>query len=91
MGWAYCGEDDLGRPIGYGVPAHCDNKWHGIRSCFKRIDRGLSYVCGDMHGGGEYGCGRYFCYGHLNLTEWGQLCEACTQRMESEVETPGPQ
>jgi len=59
MGWAYCGTDDYGREIGYGIGATCDQ-----RGCDEVIDRGLGYVCGPMHGGDEGGCGRYFCGEH---------------------------
>lgn len=61
MGWACCGKDDRGREIGYGITATCDKK-----GCDEVIDRGLSYVCGSMHGG-EGGCGRYFCYTHQSF------------------------
>jgi hypothetical protein len=60
MGWMYCGEDDLGRPIGYGVEATCD-----FPGCGAVIDRGLGYCCGDMHGG-QNGCGGYYCPAHLD-------------------------
>ncbi|HET99716.1 hypothetical protein LCGC14_0274250 [marine sediment metagenome] len=63
MGWAYCGEDDLGRPIGYCAEACCD-----FENCYAVIDRGLSYACGGMHGDvgaeGEPACRRYFCEHH---------------------------
>jgi hypothetical protein len=59
MGWAYCGQDDFGREIGYGIVATCDKK-----GCDRVIDRGLGYVCGPMHGASEGGCGRYFCGEH---------------------------
>jgi hypothetical protein len=61
MGWAYCGQDDLGRDIGYGVRATCD-----YPGCTEEIDRGLGYCCGSMHFrmNGD-GCGRYFCDKHL--------------------------
>jgi hypothetical protein len=86
MGWAFCGSDDQGRPIGYGVPATCDEP-----GCTTEIDRGLSYVCGSMHGGGEYGCGRYFCGKHLHHARvrgdgpddpdrhYESLCRACNK------------
>jgi hypothetical protein len=77
MGWAYCGEDDLGRPIGYGVEATCDEP-----GCGSEIHRGLDYVCGGMHGGGDHGCGRYFCSKHLPWVcgagdEHFALCRTC--------------
>jgi hypothetical protein len=85
MGWANCGEDDQGRPIGYAVAATCDHP-----DCSRGIDRGLSYVCGGMHGGGERGCGGYFCPSHLyygidedrrRMTV--QLCESCLSAWET--------
>lgn len=65
MGWANCGEDSTGRPIGHAHEAVCDEP-----GCDERIDRGLSYACGGMHGnetaeGGESCCGGYFCGEHL--------------------------
>lgn len=59
MGWANCGEDSKGRPIGYAHSAKCDHS-----GCKEKIDRGLSYVCGDMHGEDEVSCERYFCPDH---------------------------
>ncbi len=59
MGWGDCGNDSNGRPIGYVFEAICDHP-----GCNKKIDRGLSYVCGDMHGEDEYSCEKYFCYDH---------------------------
>lgn len=49
MGWGDCGKDSKGRPIGYVFSATCDHP-----DCLKEIDRGLSFVCGDMHGEDEY-------------------------------------
>lgn len=59
MGWANCGEDSRGRPIGYAHPATCDHP-----GCGAKIDRGLSYACGGMHGDDEISCERYFCEEH---------------------------
>jgi len=85
MGWANCGSDDLGRPIGYAHEATCDHP-----GCNAKIDRGLSYVCGGMHGGTEYGCGRYFCEVHRSTYfsdkhhyHEGSLCEACGKAFET--------
>ncbi len=76
MGWAYCGQDEKGREIGYSVEAICDQE-----GCTAEIDRGLSYVCGNMHGGQGVGCGGYFCSAHLSTLsirgEVYQLCKAC--------------
>lgn len=79
MGWAY-GEVD-GRKVGYAVSAKCDEK-----GCKTKIDRGLGYVCGDMHGGGEYGCGGYFCAEHLVYIGFpkGQFCLKCASELEEQ-------
>ncbi len=58
MGWAFCGDVD-GRPVGYGVVAKCD-----FPGCEEMIDRGLAYLCGEMHDPTEWGCGKYFCGKH---------------------------
>ncbi|MCB8880105.1 hypothetical protein ACELLULO517_07650 [Acidisoma cellulosilytica] len=77
MGWANCGTDSKGRPIGYGFPATCDHP-----DCKTKIDRGLSYACGDMHGDLDLACEGYFCTAHLKHTlpvdgDDKQVCEAC--------------
>ena len=68
MGWADCGEDDLGRPIGYSYEegVTCD-----FKGCDAEINRGLDHACGGMHGEGEDAgiqgepcCERYFCGNH---------------------------
>lgn len=61
MGYANCGVDSQGRPIGYAADATCDHD-----GCNKKIHRGLSYACGDMHGETEHGCEKYFCEEHLS-------------------------
>lgn len=83
MGWANCGFDSQGRPIGYAHEAICDHP-----GCDQKIDRGLAYACGGMHGdlGGE-ACEKYFCGKHLFFVDHeamgydqltsGQLCETC--------------
>jgi hypothetical protein len=70
MGWSI-GERN-GRDIGYGVPAICDHP-----NCNKRIDRGLSYLCGgDIDS--DKGCGLYFCRNHLYYGPKSRpLCEKC--------------
>jgi hypothetical protein len=69
-----------GRMVGYAVEATCD-----LEGCEEKIDRGLAYVCGSMHDGGEYGCGDYFCPAHIffNASD-EQLCQACLDRFEEE-------
>ena len=59
MSWAHCGTDSQGREIGYAIRATCDHL-----NCSQEIDRGLSYVCGGMHGEDEVSCERYFCERH---------------------------
>lgn len=78
MGWANYGEDSQGRPIGYAHEAICDHP-----SCDAKIDRGLSYACGDMHGDDEISCEKYFCDDHLGHTirndqgEGYRICDCC--------------
>jgi len=68
-----------GREAGYSVEAECDHD-----GCTERIDRGLAYLCGDDPGdGGEHGCGRYFCYGHLLMGGPHQMCGQCFDAFES--------
>ncbi len=66
-----------GREAGYAVDAVCDDK-----DCAAGIDRGLAYLCGNTPGGGEFGCGDYFCGGHLfhpaaSGHELPQMCKPC--------------
>jgi hypothetical protein len=85
VGWANCGEDSKGRPIGYAHPATCDHP-----GCNAKIDRGLSYACGGMHGEGgvkqdDYGCEGYFCPEHLLITDCpDQLCVSCAAEYEKD-------
>jgi hypothetical protein len=79
MGWGDCGVDSKGRPIGYVHPARCDHS-----GCKEKIDRGLAYACGGMHGKHDGDCEGYFCAKHLHGVEdpdkrlhSPQLCEAC--------------
>ena len=76
MGWGNCGEDSMGRPIGYNFEAICDHP-----GCDKEINRGLSYACGGMHGEGTYSCEKYFCEPHLNhvKTPSGELISICDE------------
>lgn len=78
MGWA-TGTNQMGRDIGYAVEATCD-----FPGCNAEIDRGLAYVCGGMHDGGEHGCGDYFCYSHLLMGVGipDQLCKQCCDLYE---------
>jgi hypothetical protein len=74
MGWADCGTDSEGRPIGYAFPATCD-----APGCNAKIDRGLGYACGGMHGEDEWSCEKYFCEKHLVVAEAtdGELAALC--------------
>lgn len=82
MGWANCGNDSSGRPIGYANSATCDHP-----GCKVKIDRGLSYACGNMHGETTWGCERYFCSKHLLIVgrdHDSQLCDECFDLMKKE-------
>lgn len=80
MGWSY-GVNGEGREVGYAVKATCDQD-----GCDAEIDRGLAYVCGDMHDGDEHSCGKYFCPKHLfmGIGLPNQMCEECSERYEKE-------
>lgn len=85
MGWADCGTDSRGRPIGYAFEAVCD--WPG---CDTLIHRGLAYTCGRMHGEDVDNCDGYFCPDHLTSTMRGedpmvdgQRCLACAYAIEN--------
>lgn len=82
MGWANCGTDSTGRPIGYAFTATCDAVF-----CEERIDRGLAFKCGPMHGSGEYHCEGYFCPEHLFIVELpdgttSSVCPSCLAVLE---------
>ena len=86
MGWGNCGLDSKGRPIGYTHEATCDHP-----GCDAKIDRGLSYVCGMMHGEDEWSCEGYFCPEHRFTApvecdhvaiEAGSLCAECCKVVE---------
>lgn len=70
MGWEIGYDLTWQRDIGYGVPALCDHP-----GCTKKINRGLSHVCGKHPYGGDRGCGLYFCEAHLSGTDC--LCLRC--------------
>ena len=88
MGWGSCGKDSKGRPIGYNHAATCDHK-----GCKAKIDRGLSYACGGMHGaGGNYSdaaCEGYFCSKHIICVEDKEgncfsVCQSCYEEFKDE-------
>ncbi len=82
MGWGNCGRNsETGDLMGYAHLGTCYKN-----GCETKIDHGLSYVCGGMHEGDGFGCGRYFCEPHLSFVEnkkhpvgYVQLCEDCIQ------------
>lgn len=80
MGWSGPMPNAEGRMVGYAVTAVCDQG-----SCMVKIDRGLGYVCGSMHDGGEHGCGRYFCSDHLYRGSPEQLCGSCLDEVVLDV------
>jgi hypothetical protein len=68
---------------GYDVEAVCEED-----GCEEQIDRGLAYLCGNMPGGDEHGCGGYYCGQHLymSLTEGvGDLCVRCIEVTKAPV------
>lgn len=74
MGWGRGEAEWKGRmrPVGYAVEAKCDK-----RGCKTRIDRGLAYCCGSMHGGDhDDGCGGYYCLEHITPSKHN--CERYT-------------
>lgn len=85
MGWA-SGVNYKGETIGYAHRAVCE-----YEDCGAKIDKGLSYCCGDLEGvDGERGCGGYFCSEHLFYSGaepdepggWdGQRCPGCADRI----------
>lgn len=83
MGYAVYWLDDQSRFGGYGVPCQCEHP-----DCKEKINRGLACVCGNEPGGGDHGCGLYFCGHHLSITSRGQLCERCAKRRKAFAAKP---
>ena len=84
MGWGDCGTDSQGRPIGYVFEAECDHP-----GCHEKINRGLAYACGGMHGESGVDCEKYFCEKHRTcIVEFdGSLiavCEECEKVLQEE-------
>ena len=89
MGWGDCGKNETtGDMMGYLHKGKCAQD-----GCKVEIDHGLDYVCGGMHEGGNYGCGRYFCLKHLtyvNIPEefltgikaYVQVCLSCAEELD---------
>lgn len=70
---------------GYAVTDTCNEK-----GCTTTIDRGLAYLCGETPGGDEYGCGGYFCDGHLHFSPRDgepQMCKGCLAAANREAAT----
>lgn len=42
--------------------------------CYQVVSHGRENVCGQDHGGGRSGCGKYFCKTHLILSD---ICRKC--------------
>lgn len=85
MGWSDCGTDSKGRPIGYAFPAWCDEE-----NCTAKIDRGLSYACGEMHGETGIDCEGYFCSRHLSgivvtQDQTRRVCGTCAKLLLTEI------
>lgn len=94
MGWANCGTDSRGRKIGYAISAKCDHP-----GCKTRIDRGLGYKCGPMHGDNAgLTCEGYFCeahrvnvefhpgsFAHSELGEYAMVCARCAAELASDL------
>ncbi len=89
MGWSHgvdTNRKEGDQDIGYGVAADCDEA-----ECAVEIDRGLGYICGGDPYGGESGCGRFFCAGHLDYYFTNdkdeimspQLCVECGKLYEA--------
>jgi hypothetical protein len=85
MGWGSCGTDGKGRKIGYAHSGRCDHP-----GCKVKIDRGLGYACGDMHGEDGFSCEGYFCSDHLTHEydpddgRGKQFCFECAQKLEAQ-------
>jgi hypothetical protein len=91
VSWADCGKDSRGRRIGYGFDATCDHREKG-KKCRAKIDRGLGYACGGMHGADEFSCEGYFCGEHLYFSDNEeaprQMCKACCDAADALVAPP---
>jgi hypothetical protein len=59
--------------------------------CKRKIDRGLSYACGDWPGDNEFGCGQFFCGKHMSAYEdeagdYHQACDVCAYNMTHQAQ-----
>jgi hypothetical protein len=77
MGWAHCGTNRHGQEIGYAIQSICDEP-----GCTEAIDRGLDYLCGEMHDDGET-CNKYYCHEHLILGVYPNArCARCAKETD---------
>lgn len=65
---------------GYLHEGPCEKK-----DCSEITDRGLDGLCGNEPGGGETGCGGYFCPDHIS---YDNQCNACAEKIDNTEETP---
>lgn len=56
--------------------------------CTATVSRGLDALCGETPGGGEYGCGGYFCPDHISYDNRCEKCADKEQEPDSESTTP---
>lgn len=89
MGWSIGYAN--GRDVGYGVPCTCE-----YPTCKAIIDRGLSFVCGDMPGSDEFGCGGFFCGKHMfyyedEYSDSHQACDVCCHNYTLPEDAPSEQ
>lgn len=87
MGWSNCGTDSKGRDIGYAIEAFCDHP-----GCAAKIDRGLGYACGEMHGEDEVSCEGYFCEKHLSYVvnqddKLTRVCHDCGELLKADADS----
>jgi len=72
---ADCGINPVtGDKMGQGYSGLCMHP-----GCYKVVDHGQSHACGGDHGGGDIGCGKYFCDDHLYLII--SVCDKCYRKM----------
>lgn len=80
MGWGNCGTNRNGVEIGYAVEAECDEP-----GCTTMIDRGLAFICGEMHDD-QRTCAKYYCHDHQTLINRCKRCEAIPNEDEEDEE-----
>jgi len=73
---------------GYSIEDVCNEN-----GCNEQIDRGLAHLCGETPGGDEWGCGGYFCGGHLYISPREgepEMCLRCIQSADEVAEKDAP-